>query len=176
MRFSARSSNGSISGRKNGRSGSFFSSGRVAYILKHMEWRKKIFLGIGILSAVIGSIFGWGIWMNADRSEIRAWESSTEENLFGTGNAQIGSQSLVSFPLSLAMSKLSPDFASALLPFQGERNPVFPRYSFPELPFPLVSQSACRLSLKGSLLLKIPKPVSLIDQYSSVPPTRKAIR
>lgn len=72
--------------------GHFFFGESIAYILKHMEWRKKIFLGIGILSAVIGSIFGWGIWMNADRSEIRAWESSTEENLFGTGNAQIGTE------------------------------------------------------------------------------------
>jgi hypothetical protein len=93
VRFSARSSDGKVSGRKKWPFRAIFFFGEsIAYILKHMEWRKKIFLGIGILFVVIGSLFGWAIWVGADRSEIRAWESSTEENLFGTGDAQTGAE------------------------------------------------------------------------------------
>lgn len=56
-----------------------------------MDRRKKISWGVGILFMVIGSLFGWAVWMNTDRSETRAWESS-EENLFVTDGSQSGTK------------------------------------------------------------------------------------
>lgn len=61
-------------------------------ILKCMEQRRKIFRAAGILFVVIGLLSGWAIWVGADQLETRVWESSTEENLFGTGDAQTGTE------------------------------------------------------------------------------------
>ena len=63
-----------------------------------MDRRKKIFWGIGILFIVIGSLFGWAVWMNTDRSETLVWESSKGENLLMKDDTRIETQEEMGVP------------------------------------------------------------------------------
>ena len=59
---------------------------------------KENILGIGILFMVIGSLFGWMVWMNTDRSETLVWESSKGENLLVKDDTRIETQEEMGVP------------------------------------------------------------------------------
>lgn len=63
-----------------------------------MDRRKKISWGVGILFMVIGSLFGWVVWMNTDRSETLVWESLKGENLLVKDDTRIETQEEMGVP------------------------------------------------------------------------------
>lgn len=71
-----------------------------------MDRRKKIFWGVGILFIVIGSLFGWAVWMNTDRSETLVWESSKGENLLMKDDTRIETQEEMGVPEKNISEKL----------------------------------------------------------------------
>ena len=77
-----------------------FFSGRIFWVYTEtcMDRRKKISWGVGILFMVIGSLFGWVVWMNTDRSETLVWESLKGENLLVKDDTRIETQEEMGVP------------------------------------------------------------------------------